>query len=318
MEAELQEISNAIKDLSTINLVKDYIFPLAIVLIGGFVAHFSAAYLRYLDAQKEKLDIANEWILGLQQAFHSLIAIKGNYFENLTHKPIQRAGAFPEIISSSKTIELQTNKLSFIVQSIDDYSGENNFHMNPAYIAGLQSNYNTLLNTLHERNMLAAKILTILAQEYSAKGPHLDLQLEQIYQVINPSEFLGYIQLTEYIIKSTDELLIAIHNFLCEFPDICRYSIDTKRIKHYRKVIEVYYDRMDLLEKSPTVNYSELAALFQVTEKEARERFSTGYENQPGPIEKTTESIKSQSVNQAIEKYKLNKSIEIRHRYWWK
>jgi hypothetical protein len=144
------------------------------------------------------------------------------------------------------------------------------------------------------------------------------LRLEQIYQVVSRSEFLGYVQITEQIIKTTDELLIAIHNFLCEFPDICRFSIDTKRIKHYRKVVEIYYDRMDLLKNSQPVSYSALAELFVVTEEEARERFTTGYENQPRPIEKTTEMLNNLGVNQAIERHKLNESIKKRHRYWWR
>ncbi|MAK42609.1 MAG: hypothetical protein CMN80_00440 [Spongiibacter sp.] len=317
MEAELKEIASAINELSTVNPVKDYIFPLAIVLIGGLVAHFSAAYLRYLDAQKEKLDIANDWILGMQQAFNSLMAIKGNYFGKLTDAPLQRAGAFPEVIGSSQTIDLKMNKLSFIVQPLEEFSEEDNFHMNPAYISGLQHNYNLLINMLQRRNMLAAQIIPTLGQHYSTRGVHLDLELEQIYQVIPPSEFLGYVQLTEQIIKSTDELLIAIHNFLCQFPDICKLSIDTQRIKHYRKVVEIYYDRMDLLENSPTVNYGALAKLFRVTEEEVRERFSTGYENQPVPIEKTTESLKNPGVDDAIKKHKLNDSIKKRHRYWW-
>ena len=74
---------------------------------------------------------------------------------------------------------------------------------------------------------------------------------------------------------------------------------------------------MDLLENSPTVNYGALAKLFRVTEEEVRERFSTGYENQPVPIEKTTESLKNPGVDDAIKKHKLNDSIKKRHRYWW-
>ncbi|WP_295877399.1 hypothetical protein [uncultured Zhongshania sp.] len=318
METELKEIANAISNLATVNPVKDYLFPLTIVLLGGLVAHFSAAYLRYLDAQKEKLDIANEWILGLQSAFNSLVAIKGNYFGKLTDQPLQRAGVFPEIIGSSQTLDLRVSKLSFIVPSTDEYSEEYNLHTNPAYVSGLQHNYNLLINSLNQRNILCSKILPILGHHYSTEGVHLDLNLDQIFEVIPPSEFFGYIQLTEQIIKFTDELLIAIHNFLCEFPDICRFSIDTKRVRHYRKILEIYYDRMDLLKESVAVDYGSLAELFQVTEEEARERFNTGYENQPGPIVKTTDMLKNPSVNQAIERYRLNELIKERHRYWWR
>jgi hypothetical protein len=318
MDTELQEIVNAIDNIGTINPVKDYVFPLAIVLIGGLVAHFSTAYMRYLDAQKEKLDIANDWILGLQQAFNSLIAIKGNYYGKLTAAPLQRVGAVPEIIGSSQPLELQMNKLSFIVQSKDDFLEEYNFHMNPSYLSGLQHNYNLLINTLHKRNMLAAQIIPILGRHYSTGGSHLEASLEEINKVVNPAEFLGYIQLTEQIIKTTDEILIAIHNFLCEFPDICRYAIDTKRIKHYRKVIECHYDQMELLEKSVPVNYGALGRLFKVTEEEARERFTSGYENQSAPIVKTTEMLRNPDVDQAIERHKLNESINKRHRYWWR
>lgn len=318
MEAELKEIAVAINNMGTTDLIKDYIYPLVIVIIGGLVAHFSTAYLRYLDAQKEKLDIANDWALGLQQAFNSLIAIKSNYLGKLTDEPLQRAGVFPEIIGSSKPLELQMNKLSFIVQSKDDYLEEYSFNMNPSYISALQQNYNLLINSLHKRNILAAQITPVLGQHYSVEGGHLEVNLEEIYLVINPVEFLGYIQLTEQIIKSTDELLIAIHNFLCEFPDVCKYVIDTNRIKHYRKVIECHYDKMELLEKSVPVNYSALAGLFRVTEEEAKARFVTGYEDQRAPIEKTTDMLRNPGVNEAIKRHKRDMAIRKRHRYWWK
>lgn len=317
MDTEVKEIVDAINNIGTTNIVKDYIFPLAIILLGGFVAHFSTAYMRYLDAQKEKLDIANDWILGLHQAFTSLIALKSNYMGKLTEAPLQRAGAFPQIINSSQSIELPINKLSFIVQTENEFFEEYNFHMNPSYISGLQSNYNLLISILQQRNILASQILPILGENFSTQGTHVDASLDEIFKVVNPPEFLGYIQITEQIIKLTDELLIAIHNFLCEFPDICRYSIDIDRVKHYRKIIVSHYDHMELLEKSVPVNYGTLAELFNLPEEQVVERFSTGYENQSEPIEKTTQMIKNLSVNQAIERHKLNESIKRRHRYWW-
>ena len=317
MHFEVKEVVDAINNMGTINPVKDYIYPLVIVLLGGLVAHFSTAYMRYLDAQKEKLDIANDWILGFQQAFNSLISIKDNYYKKLNDAPLQRVGAVSEIIGSSRPLELQMNKLSFVVQSKDEFLKDHNFHMNPSYISGLQHNYNLILKTLEKRNVLAERIIPTLGQYYSTGGSHLDASLEEIYKVINPAEFLGYVQLTEQLIKTTDEVLIAIHNFLCEFPDICRYSIDTKRIRHYRRVIEWRYDNMELLKKSVPVDYGKLAGLFKVSEEEARKRFSSGYEEQPDPIEQTTDMLRNSNVNHTIEKHSRDEVIRKRHRYWW-
>jgi hypothetical protein len=317
MDVEVKAVVDAINNISTTNTLKDYIFPLLIVLAGGFFAHFSTTYLRYLDAQKEKLDIANDWILGLQEAFNSLVAIKQNYIHKLSEAPLQRAGKFPQIISSSKLLKLQVNKLSFVVQSKDDFLVAVNNHMSPGYISALQSNYNLLVNTLEKRNQIAGRILPILEQHFPARGSHLEVTLEEIYQVVRPSEYLGYIQLTEQVIKTTDELVIAIHNFLCEFPDICRYAIEIKRVKHYRRIIEWHYDRMDILERSTPVNYSCLAELLAIDEQQAREKFSSGYEDIE-PIEKTTKMLKNPNVNQAIEKYNKDEAIKIHHRFWWR
>lgn len=317
MDVEIKAVVDAINSISAANTLKDYILPLAIVLIGGFFAHFSSAYLRYLDAQKEKLDIANDWILGLQQAFGSLMAIKQNYINKLTQAPRQRAGALPQMITSSKLLDLKMNKLSFVVQSKDDFLEAINIHMSPAYISALQSNYNLLINTYEKRNQIAEQIITILGRHYPTRGFQLDIDLEEIYKVVSPSEFLGYIQLTEQVIKSTDELLIAIHNFLCEFPDICRYAIDITRVKHYRGIIEWHYDGMDLLEKSIPVSYSALAELFMVDEDQARGKFFSGYEDIE-PIEKTTEILRNPSVNSSIEKYIKDEAIKNHHYYWWR
>lgn len=317
MDVEVNAVVDAINNISTTNPLKDYIFPLLIVLVAGFFAHFSTTYLRYLDAQKEKLDIANDWTLGLQEAFSSLMAIKQNYINKLTEAPLQRAGAFPQIIGSSKLLELQVNKLSFVVQTKDDFLVAKNHHMSPAYISALQSNYNLLINTLGKRNQIAEQILPILGQHFAARGSYLEVSLEEIYQAVSPSEFLGYIQLTEQVIKTTDELVIAIHNFLCEFPDICRYAIDIKRVKHYRSIIEWHYDGIDDLKKSTPVNYGALAELFIVDEQQAKERFSSGYEDIE-PIEKTTEMLSNPNVNQAIEKYRKDEAIKKHHRFWWR
>lgn len=318
MDNETKLIVDAINEMGTVDVVKDYIFPLLIVLFGGFFAHFSTTYMRYLDAQKHKLEIANDWILGLQDAFHSLITIKHHYYGKVSEYPVERTGVTPEIIISAKPLNLPVNKLSFIIQSKEDFLENPDDFMSPAYISTLQTNYNLLLSALHERNVLAGQIIPLLGRHYSSGGLVIKANLEQIYKVVNEADYLGYVQLTEHLIKTTDELIIAIHNFLCEFPDICRYAIDTQRIKHYGKVIECYYDHVHLLEKSTPVNIKSLAKLFNVSEQNIREKFVSGYEGQSEPIIKTVKSIKNHGVNEAIEKNTRDIKIKKHHRAWWK
>ncbi|MBB6522420.1 hypothetical protein [Pseudoteredinibacter isoporae] len=318
MEPELRALLDVLEKSNSTNLVKDYILPLAIVFMGGVIAHISTSYMRYLDAQKEKIDIANDWILGFQQAFNSLIAIKSNYHNKLTASPLQRAGSFPRTIGSAKKLDLQVSKLSFIAQHTSDFSEIDNNHKNPSYISALQSNYNLLIEILIQRNKLSEEISSSLSKKISPDVSNTTLDLDEIYTEVSPLIFLRYIQLTEQAIKMTDELAIAIHNFLCKFTDICRYAIDTKRVKHYRRIMDVYYDHLELLNKSPDVDYDALGLLLGISAQLAKEKFVTGYEDQPKPIRKTTDMLKNPSVNQSIRQHKEDIAIEKHHKYWWK
>lgn len=319
MDIEVKAVVDAINNISTTNPLKDYMFPLLIVLIGGFFAHYSTTYLRYLDAQKEKLDIANDWILGLSQAFTSLKAIKSNYIGKLTDgAPLDRAVKFPQMINSYKLLELQINKLSFVApKKDDDEEARKNNHMNPEYISALQSNYNYLINTHEKRSQMAEQIIPIILKHRQAKGDISKISPDDIHQDESASDVIRYLQLNEHVIKYTDELLIAIHNFLCEFPDVCRYAIDIKRVKHHKGIIERYYDNMEDFKKSTPLSYSCLAKLFKCDKQQAISMFSTEYEDIE-PIEKTTEMLNNPNKSQEIEKDKKDKAIKKHHRIWWR
>lgn len=109
-----------------------------------------------------------------------------------------------------------------------------------------------------------------------------EVNREQIFKSVNPSEFIVLMDLTERAIKYTDDLIIEIKDFMTEFPEIGKSFINKKSLDNYGPVItysaEGNEKLLTLIKKSPEVDYRMLADLLGETEEQVRSEYTTGYE----------------------------------------
>lgn len=317
MEQEIKSLTDAITQASSGNIIKDYILPVLVVLFAGAFAHFSTAYLRYRDAQKEKLRHANDWILGLQGAFNTLLTIKRNYHGKIDGEPLKRASAIPEIIMHKQPLQMSVSEISFIALSAEDFTGECDNHRNLSYISSLQENYNVVLSILEKRNEMLARHTESLEKEQAKLGA--SLQLNDVNRVMGKGNFAALVDLTESLIHFTDDLVIATHNFLCEFPDICRLTIDTKRIDNFGKLIEHYYDRGELLSHSPAMNAVSVSKILGIPLDEVENRYVIfGEAGKLVPMVKNSAEINDKNnISKNIERFKFKQRVQKAHRWKW-
>lgn len=317
MEQQLRELTVAITEASNGNFIKDYILPLLVVLFAGTFAHFSTAFLRYRDAQKEKLKCANEWILGLQTAFNTLITIKRNYHGLISREPLNRACTIPQIIMYKEPIQMNVSVLSFVTLSAEEFKGEYDNHRNLSFISSLQENYNVILSILEKRNALLERYADSLdkAQKNQCNG----LTLDDMEKVMGSGDLAALVDMTEALIQFTDDLIIAIHNFLCEFPDICRLTIDIQRIKNTGNIVEHFYDNDGLLKHSPRMNVEAVANIISKPETEVQGRYIIfGEEGDLAPLKKNSSQINDKSdITKNIERYEFNRKVAKAHRFKW-
>jgi hypothetical protein len=317
MEQEIKSLTDAITQASSGNIVKDYILPVLVVLFAGAFAHFSTAYLRYRDAQKEKLRHANDWILGLQGAFNTLLTIKRNYHGKIDDEPLQRASAIPVIIMHKQPLKMSVSEISFIALSAEDFTGEYDNHRNLSYISSLQENYNVVLSILEKRNELLARYTEIIETEQAKQGG--SLELKDVQSIVGEANLAALVDMTEALIHFTDDLVVAIHNFLCDFPDICRLTIDTKRIQNFGKIVEHFFDRSELLSHSPAANAVSVSNILGRPVGELENRYVIfGKAEKLVPMVKNSAEINDKNnISKNIERFKFKQRVQKKHRWKW-
>jgi hypothetical protein len=317
MEQQLKELTVAITEVSNGNFIKDYILPLLVVLFAGTFAHFSTAFLRYRDAQKEKLQHANDWILGLQTAFNTLITIKRNYHGLITSEPLNRACTIPQVIMYKKPIQMNVSKLSFITLSAKEFTGEFDNHRNLSFISSLQENYNVILSILEKRNALLERYADSL--DKAQKNQNNGLSLDDMEKIMGSGDLAALVDMTEALIQFTDDIIIAIHNFLCEFPDICRLTIDIQRIKNTGNIVEHFYDNDELLQHSPRMNAKAVANILSKPEMEVKFRYIIFREDgELVPLKKSSSQINDKSdIARNIERYEFDRKVAKAHCLKW-
>jgi hypothetical protein len=287
--AETKDIDSIVKVIASLkpvsNIFKDYLFPICSAflssLLGAGVAYFSFKYQDQIKIEKDKLNAANKWLLIAEEAFSSLIAIKNNYHGRLLDNPIQRFSQIPTIIDQPKPINEDLALLSFIVpKSVDDKFSIGKWSQLPR-IRAMVSNYNCLLELWKKRNEIERPIKETIVTTFSNMG-YANVNLNQITGCVGRANFISAIDLNERVIKLTDDIILEINDFMMNFPILAKSRIKINKLKKYGSVLTYSNDNKVLLEmikRSPEVNYNILADLFGKTPDEIKIRYKTGYEN---------------------------------------
>lgn len=283
MQEETKLLIKAIESLkSEPTIFKDYVFPIASAffssILGGVIAVLFFRYQERIAQEKSKMNAANKWILLADEARATLISIKHNYHGALTDNPIQRALAIPTVLFSSQPIKENYSELSFIVPRAED--GTIHKWSQIPRIRSMISNYNYLQELWLKRNDIERPIKETLLKKSTDKA-HVDITLDEVLECVGPVDLCSLIDMTEQVVKLTDDLLVELDNFLTEFPTLVKSIINTNKIKGYGSVLtfssegNVVYQ--EFLQKSPSSNFEAIEGLFGASKEALRKRYDTGY-----------------------------------------
>ena len=261
---------------------KDYIFPIVSAffssLLGAGAAYLTLRHQDGLQIEKDKLVASNKWILKADQALQELVAIKKNYHGVLTQMPIQRLLSIPSILLYAKPMVGDYQDLSFIAPK-----GGGDYHewSQIPRIRAMFSNYNYVLSLWRERNELNQRMKEKLLAEYG-DDMHRGISKEQILKAVGKPDLQVIIDLSEKLIRLTDDVICELNAFLVGFPEYLKSVIQTTRLKRFGTILLFSANEnpalMELMKKSPKVDFTTVEDIFDRTAEDIMKRHETGYE----------------------------------------
>jgi hypothetical protein len=282
---ETAQVVQAIESLQQEpNLFKDYIFPIASALftsiLGAGIAYFTLRSQENIQIEKDKMNNTNKWTFLLEEAGTTLMAIKMIYYDQLSDNPIQRISAIPSILLNAQPINEKLESLSFIVKKLDSKTEPEKWSQ-ISKIKLMVNSYNNLIYLWEQRNSIDKPIKEKLMAEFSNQG-YIDISEQEAIQAIGPAKMVSLIDLTEKVVKFTDDLLIEINDFLINFPAYAKSRIKTKQLKRFGSVITYSNNGntllLAMLAKTPEPDFTSVEELFGKTSKEIKKRMKNGYE----------------------------------------
>lgn len=286
MHEETRQLIEAIGDLKQeSNYFKDYMFPIVSAffssLLGAAIAYFTLKWQARIQIEKEKLDITNKWILVAEEARSNLLAIKDNYHGQLDDNPFQRAALIPTILLYDDPLSVEYHELSFIVPSGSSADGEYPKWSQIPIIRTMFGNYNQTLSMWKQRNTLNEEFKHGL---FAAHGDAVvnGFSIKHAIDAVGQPFLIKFIDLTERLVKLTDDLVVEMDDFLENFPKYAKTRIRCKKIKSYGSVLTYSNNDnkalLDRLKKSPEADFSNLESLFGEKSEDIKKRHQTGYE----------------------------------------
>lgn len=285
MYIETAQVVQAIESLQQEpNLFKDYIFPIASALftsiLGAGIAYFTLRSQENIQIEKDKMNNTNKWTFLLEEAGTTLMSIKMIYYDQLSDNPIQRISAIPNILLNAQPINEKLESLSFIVKKLDSKTEPEKWSQ-ISKIKLIVNSYNNLIYLWEQRNSIDKPIKEKLMAEFSNQG-YIDMSEQEAIQAIGPAKMVLLIDLTEKVVKFTDDLLIEINDFLINFPAYAKSRIKTKQLKRFGSVITYSNNGntllLAMLAKTPEPDFTSVEELFGKTSKEIKKRMKNGYE----------------------------------------
>lgn len=272
--SEEQLIAEAILQLKQeSNVIKDYIFPIAMALfsslIGAIVGY--KVYLRQekLGIEKEKLNIINKWILLSNEVQQDLLAIKQNYIKGVNKDPYKRIFNIPTILLNKKNYNLEYQELAFI----ENVSPSKFSHI--PYLRTIFENYIDLVSIWAKRNELNDEVKAQIINKIPQNLTYFDVSRELIDKSVDQSKFAALIDLTEIVIRYTDDLIIELESLNNELPLISKKAVDMKCLKNFGSILN--YGRstsIELLSECPLPDFKKLSTILGRSEEELMARYN--------------------------------------------
>jgi len=253
LSGSLARISEALINASQ----KSWWWDVALPLLSSFLIAGLTAFLTYqitkrqfhkgriVELENQKIETINMTNRVINSCLTSLISIRDNYRERLNSSLCSRVLEVPEI--KAARFELVDtaflDKLFFIhpkkgTKSVSKWT-------QVTQLEALLSNYNSLMEVWRERNSMHSHLIQAISEtNYRGNGCLADFN-----KLTSPQYTQRIIQLTEVAIHLTDELSLAMHDFLCKFPDVYSVKLNNKVSKDLLLTI-FEFDKRNLEERA--------------------------------------------------------------------
>lgn len=252
-------------------------------VLGAAIAYFTLKWQERIQIEKGKVNTANKWILLAEEARSNLLAIKGNYNGKLDENPFKRAAIIPTILLYDDPISTAYHELSFIVPKEKDSSTDGVY---PKWsqittIRCMIGNYNYALSMWKHRNILNEEFKQKLADTHGHTILVQGFSTKHALDAVGQPFLIKFIDLTEVLVRVTDDLVVEIDDFLENFPKYAKTKILKTRLDNYGSVYT--YSNNDnkallgMLKKSPEVDFSGLESMFGERNEDIKKRHQTGY-----------------------------------------
>lgn len=224
--ALLIDLIEVIRKAAEKSIFFDKILPLLITILIAFITVFFThkftkkqqdrqfKLTQNIDRENRKIGVINHTVLLAESCFTKLLSIKDNYRGSLSKDYPQRIMDLPEIIAmQAQPVDLHfIDSLTFLLPKND---GEDESKWRQiSQVHALFFNYNHLLAVWEKRNMMRGQIEVMIFESE---------KFVEFLEVKNDSPVPFHLlmkcaQLTEYVIKLTDDLTYQFSKFLSEFP----------------------------------------------------------------------------------------------------
>ncbi|HCZ9037751.1 TPA: hypothetical protein O4F91_004413 [Vibrio alginolyticus] len=277
----LENIATAIESVQS-NPFRDYILPVGSVLVSGAVGVFAAYYSVHKHESNKaaisNIEAVNSILLSTCNARENLIALKGNYCNQIDSHPINRLLVIPPIFFDSNEIYIDAPKLSFL------HAGKTSRNvpkwLNAARINGMFKNYNFLLEIWAKRNELYEEhLLPIVCDKHAGQINHQELISE-----LGLGKVAEISDVTEQAIMFTDDMLVEICCFLEAFSTLSKDTVNLKVSRRYREIFEfelptadISEYAVDMLSLTQALDLSLLTKVLKVPKTEAEQRYQRLY-----------------------------------------
>ncbi len=286
MSTDLDTLVAAIEGLKpTTDYFKEYVMPIITIFVStGISAWLAYKIAKYSNEnaerfkfEKQKITIANTFILQAESCLQNLISIKQNYVTRLTNNPFQRMNEFPAIvITNKKRQNLNIADLVFLnSNSKDDKSQWSQINL----INLMFENYDTAIDLLERRSLKKEELNRRLLEHVD---PSQMVGFSDVRKVIDDQSFTFLIQTTEQLIVLVDDLMLMLNDFLIEFPKLVSKKVDRELIGEGFPGLLTFpknenEHRRQFFERSPTADYSTIAGLIGLSVDELNRAFQPSY-----------------------------------------
>jgi len=305
MSTDAVLIANAIASMKAdSNILKDYIFPLAMSFFSAFLGGMSAIYIyskqERIKKEKENFNKTNAVIVKVVERLNDLVALKINYHNINEVNPICRALLIPPFLSHLQRLHVEVSDFLFIqpIPTANKKWHERFFDFirfdilsckrktlsmdelgrswrNLSRLSAFVSNYNIIVTTIEERSKKLLEVKSRLSTYSSEYKITISPQLA--YDVIGRDGMNALIDLTETFLSMVDHVISEMDSFTKEFSDVAGSNIELSFVGKGVKVIKVLNEReLYLACLKPIINpdFNMLAKLFQSTLEEVKYKYT--------------------------------------------